>query len=283
MEEAAYLLAGAVALPCLASAGWMAWRQRSQLSALQAERGRESALRAGQARRLALVSRELSQPGLSLLGMADQLAAAPEAEAPAIAASLRAESARLLRLSDEIADELASHGGERHLREEPLVLGALLDQALLEVRRPLGDASRHWSIDGRIGELTLLGDRRALSRSLAQVLMRAVRETGAGDCIAIRLVRGPDNLSLLIEDEGAGLASGDIAGMAAEAGGTRGLELGLATARDLMRAHGGDLVVEAAAGVGTRAWLTLPRRRVISDPETAPRAPAATPAPANAP
>jgi len=282
MEEAAYLLAGAASLPCLACASWLAWRQSSRLSALQAERSREGLLRGEQSRRLALVSRELSQPGLSLLGMADQLAKAPETEAPAIAASLRAESARLLRLSDEIADELASRGGERHLREEPLVLGALLDQALLEVRRPLGEASRHWNIDPRIGELTLLGDRRALSRSLAQVLMRAVRETGTGDCIALRLVRGPDNLSLLIEDEGAGLASGDIVGMPGEAGGTRGLELGLATARDLMRAHGGDLVVEAAAGVGTRAWLTLPRRRVISDPEPGPQS-AATPAPANAP
>ena len=33
----------------------------------------------------------------------------------------------------------------------------------------------------------------------------------------------------------------------------------------LMRAHGGELTLEVAAGIGARAWLTLPRARVMED------------------
>jgi signal transduction histidine kinase len=35
-------------------------------------------------------------------------------------------------------------------------------------------------------------------------------------------------------------------------------------ARDLLRAHGGDLTVETAEGIGSRCWLWLPRHRVLA-------------------
>ena len=44
-----------------------------------------------------------------------------------------------------------------------------------------------------------------------------------------------------------------------------GLSLGLSAARELMRAHGGELTLEAAPGIGARTWLTLPRMRVLED------------------
>ena len=72
----------------------------------------------------------------------------------------------------------------------------------------------------------------------------------------------------------AGLAELGLAGLRlaelgpAELGlgdGTRGLSLGLAAARELIRAHGGELTLEAVPGIGTRTWLTLPRGRVLED------------------
>ena len=45
--------------------------------------------------------------------------------------------------------------------------------------------------------------------------------------------------------------------------GTRGLDLGLSLARSLAAAHGGDIRLESAPGIGARAWLTLPRNRLV--------------------
>ena len=255
----------AVLLPvlALAGAGFFVCRLALRCRAARAQAAAQAELAAQRARRLGLLAQEITQPGLSLLGIADRLSRCPGTEDGV--APLRAESARLLNLADEIADELAAQSGGRRLREEPLILPLLVDQAMEEVRRPLGEGVRHWRADPGLEGLTVMGDRRALCRAMTQVLARAVRETRQGDCIAIRAVRGPDTLALVVEDEGAGLPPGDLSPTGAGEGGTRGLGLGLATARDLLRAHGGELRVEASLGIGTRAWLTLPRGRVLGD------------------
>ncbi|MFT8245989.1 sensor histidine kinase [Roseomonas sp. BN140053] len=240
-------------------------RRARVASAAQAELGR---LAADRSRRLSLLAREIAQPGLVLLGIADRLDGAPEGAWRDSVPALRGEAARLLQLSDEISDELAaqSQGRALHLREEALSLSALLDQAMDEVRRPLGEGARHWQAAPELADVQVMGDRRALGRALVQVLARAVRDTGPGDCISLRVVRGPDALALVVEDEGAGMPPGDLGAGLPGGSGTRGLALGLATARDLVRAHGGDLQVEAAAGIGTRAWLTFPLSRIVPAP-----------------
>ena len=236
------------------------------LSALAArkllERARDAEARAaqaelrldGQARLLGLVARELEAPGLSLLGMAARL---PTEIAP----SIESEGRRLLSLSDEVADHTVSQSGQRSLKENRIPLGPLLREAVEAVALPMGREARHWRISPEAEGLTLIGDRRALSRVLTHSLARAARETRAGDRIALRVVRAAETLALVIEDEGAGLPRGDLAG----GEGTRGLTLGLSAARELMRAHGGELTLEVAAGIGARAWLTLPRARVMED------------------
>ncbi len=209
-----------------------------------------------------MLARDVTNPGLSLIGIADRLSALPGAEADA--ARLRREGTRLLDLSDEAGDTLATEAGARRLREEPLPLGTLVEAALAEVREPMSGA-RHWRLDPDLDGLVVLGDRRALGRVLCQVLVRAARETCPGDWIGLRAVRSAEAVSLVVEDEGSGRSPGDLCAGSGGSEGTRGLATGLATARDLLRAHGGDLLVESAPGIGARAWLTLPRARVLAD------------------
>ncbi|WP_426959213.1 sensor histidine kinase [Muricoccus radiodurans] len=203
---------------------------------------------------LGLLARELEGPGLSLLGLVGGLDRSP-------AAAVELQARRLLRLAEEISDLVASEPGARRLEERAVVLGPLLKEVMTEVALPLGETSRLWRVSPEVETLTLLADLRALRRALCQALTRAVRETALGDLIAIRLVRAAETVAVVIEDEGAGLPSGDLAGL----DGTRGLAFGLASARELLRAHGGELTLETAPGIGARTWLTLPRRRVLED------------------
>lgn len=69
---------------------------------------------------------------------------------------------------------------------------------------------------------------------------------------------------IVIEDEGEGLPAADLLAEASgPPGGTRGLDLGLSLARSLAAAHGGDIRLESTPGIGARAWLTLPRNRLL--------------------
>jgi len=208
-----------------------------------------------QGRCLGMVARELEAPGLSLLGLAARLP-------PTLASGVEAEARRLLILSEEVADHLLAQPGPRGLAENRVPLGPLLHEAVDSVSRLMGDGARHWRITPEAEALILLADRRALRRALSQSLARAARETRSGDRIVLRVVRAAETVALVIEDEGAGLPRDDLSGLGE---GTRGLSLGLAAAREMMRAHGGELTLEAAPGIGARTWLTLPRGRVLED------------------
>jgi signal transduction histidine kinase len=106
-------------------------------------------------------------------------------------------------------------------------------------------------------------DRRALSQILQRVLGSAARHSRAGDWIDIGVEPGGNGLALVVEDEGTGLCAPDRPAPPGQAE-SRGVGLGLALARRLMEAHGGSLVTQAAARVGTRVVLRFPAARVVS-------------------
>lgn len=233
---------------------------------------RENAL-AAQRRHLGVLARELTRPGLELMALSERLAQHPDLTVSTslylqTIGRLRSGAAHLLNLADETGDSLAEQQAERgegrRLTEEPLRLGEILQEALAEVQRPMGEGMRLWRIDPECENVTLLGDRRALGRVLFQILARAVRDTGMGDCIAIHTRRQPGRFALVVEDEGHGATVADLGDTMVMRAGTRGLELGLATSRDLLHAHGGDLTVEAMSGIGSRVWMTLPEHRLLS-------------------
>jgi len=251
--EILLLLAAGLVVP-LCYAVWHLWTRGREVEA----RALHAELRLDQSdRSLGLLARELEAPGLALIGLAARLP-------PDVAPGVEAEGRRLLALADEVADQAASR--PRSLRESRVLLAPLLREAVEGVVRPLGEGNRRWETPPEAERIALLADRRALGQVLAQSLTRAVRETREGDRIAIRLVRAAESVALVIEDEGAGLPGGDLAEPGGPGGGgTRGLTLGLSAARALMRAHGGELTLETASGIGARTWLTLPRARVLED------------------
>ncbi|MBW8270338.1 sensor histidine kinase, partial [Caldovatus aquaticus] len=234
-------------------------------------------------RRLGLAAAELRGPGLSLAGRAERLLRAlaaaggggslPAAEARAEAEALAAVLRDLRRASERLEALLALQSGSPALHEETFPLRPLLEEAIAAVAAEPGAAGRHWRIAPELGALSLHADRRALRGALRDVLARAAHLSRPGDWIELRL--DPDrggSIAILVEDEGSGVPSDDLAPGAAPAAGlpaagrTRGVGLGLAVARGLLEAHGGGLELEAAPGIGARAALLLPRNRVAGTP-----------------
>jgi len=227
--------------------------QATELAGLSEARGR----------RLGLLVREIQGPGLALLGHAQRLSALPGGSEAA--AAVTAEAQQLLRLADALSDQLAAEAGPRHLREEAVPLLPLLEETVAATAAQLGPASRQWHLSDRFADVVLRADRRALRGALMQVLIRAARLSRDGDCVEVRPEVTPDTIAIVVEDEGAGLPAEDLAVAATEASDrTRGVSFGLAVARSLLRAHGGELVLEAAPGIGARAWISLPRDRLVA-------------------
>lgn len=170
---------------------------------------------------------------------------------------------QLLRLADNL-DEVAVAAGARTIRDAPVPLGPIVDAAVAAVSAQIRPGHRHWRLDPALRALTVRADSRALEGALAALLRRAASHSRHGDVIGLRWVVASETVALVVEDEGDGLAAPDIVpDTTAPAAGTRGLDLGLSLARTLAAAHGGDIRLETAPGIGARAWLTLPRARLL--------------------
>ena len=239
---------------------WLIRRQadaRRQLALCQAE---QRDLR----RLLRLTAGDLRAPALGLLGHAAHVA-------PPLGASLLGVCRDLLDIAEALQDQTEEPAMQRTLRIEDVPLGRLVDFVVAQVAGQLGPGRRAWRVDPALAEVVLRGDRRALHQVLLRLLGSAVLATGEGDGIAISGMHRAAGWVLIIEDEGTGLAMPRIDGIGLE---TRGLGIGLALVRSLLRAHGGSLTFESTALVGTRVVLEFPSRCV--------EAPAAQLAPADA-
>lgn len=201
-------------------------------------------------RLLSLAARDLQSAGAALRH-------APDAEA------VRAHARHLIRLADDVADAVALAAGPRHIAEAEVSLGPLLAAAVTAAERELAPGRRVWRVAPAFEGLALRADPRALTGALTQILLRAARSTGEGEVVDIRLATDSERLAIIVEDEGAGQGAGDLEALG-EGPRHRGVGLGLALARDLARAHGGDLLIETAKGIGARYWLSLPRARLVA-------------------
>ncbi|OJY64868.1 MAG: hypothetical protein BGP12_03785 [Rhodospirillales bacterium 70-18] len=216
-------------------------------------------------RLLRLTAHELRGIGMTLHGHADHLAATAEGPVAAVhAASLAAATAQLLGLADELQDHTMPPAAPRILREEAIELASAAREAIAAAEAMLAPGRRNWRLrPGRAG-LALWADRRALRHVLARVLADAVRNTRNEDWIDIAIRPHPEGLEVVVEDEGAGLATPDApaAALAESAADSRGIGLRLALARGLMEAHGGRLEVQAVARVGSSVSLVFPAARL---------------------
>jgi signal transduction histidine kinase len=149
---------------------------------------------------------------------------------------------------------------------EPAValdLGALLRTVLDEAADARPEAAERLSFEGAAA-VTVSGRPVALKRVFANLVSNAVKYGGAAH-VRLNTPAG-GQVVVTVEDEGPGLPPDQLERIFEpfyriensrnrETGGTG---LGLPIARNILRAHGGDVVLANQAGGGARAVVTLP-------------------------
>jgi signal transduction histidine kinase len=229
-------------------------------------RAAETVARASEARTRRFVAdaaHELRTPLAGVQAVAEAVAApalAPE-ERDRLNLLLLGETRRAGRLVDDLL-VLARIDAGIELRRDPVeLLGLARDEA--ERVRLLAD-DRSVEVAGE--PVTVSGDAPRLGQVLGNLLENARRHTPAGGRIAV-LVSAGATASVLVTDTGPGVPPADRERIfdrlvrldEARTADDGGAGLGLAIARGIARAHGGDLrCVEPPGGGGAAFELTLP-------------------------
>ncbi len=207
-------------------------------------------------RMLAAISHDLRTPLTRLRLRAEQI---PDPEERAKAAADIDEMERMIAetLAFARADALET-GAER------FDLAALL-HSLVDDRIDLGaDVALEGADAPPPGGLVVEGRPGALRRALDNLVSNALAH---GTHARLSLEAGAEHIRIHVDDAGPGVPPHELERVfapfyrleASRSRSTGGAGLGLAVARDIARAHGGDVVLVNRPGGGLRATLSLPR------------------------
>ena len=123
-------------------------------------------------------------------------------------------------------------------------------------------------LEGKISpEIDLVQmDEKRIGRVLANLIANALRHTAPGGIVKVAVQRVENNLHVSIEDSGEGIRPEDLPfvfeqfyrGEKSRNRSTGGAGLGLAIAKGIVEAHGGQIGIQSELGNGTSVWFTLP-------------------------
>jgi signal transduction histidine kinase len=226
---------------------------------------------------LAMLGHELRNP-LAPVTTALQIMRIHEGEPNRVARSreiVERQIEHMTRLIDDLLDVSRITRGKIELREQPLLLSAVIERAI-ESARPLIDERGHRvALDLPTEPVTFLADPARLGQVFANLLNNAAKYTDVGGRIWLRARVEGNELVVGVKDDGPGLTKELRAhafelfmqGPQTRARARGGLGIGLTLVRRLVELHGGTVeALSEGPGKGTEFVVRLPLRLpTISD------------------
>jgi signal transduction histidine kinase len=250
---------------------------RAMGDALGASLGRQSELE--QERRLFVgaIAHDLRTPLFCLRGYLDGLASGL-ADTPDKRSRYLAVCQEKVASLDHLIAELFTYAQvdyqEQALRSDCLDLGTLIGRAVDSFRVLASAKHLGLEVTDASEPIWVVGDEHLLARAVDNLLDNAFRYAPEGGRVQVDLHLEQDHVVLHVRDSGPGFVSRDLPHIftplfrseASRNRQTGGAGLGLAIARKVFRAHGGDLSATNRPEGGAELAGRLPRARAVATP-----------------
>lgn len=178
------------------------------------------------------------------------------------------KTALLSRLVEDLRQLTLAETGQLSLDKQPTDLHTLALQAVEAFQPAAFERSITLEIHSPSHLPLVQADRQRVQQVLINLLSNALRYTPNGGVITTRLTAEGEQVRVVIQDQGPGIPPEALPNIferfyRVDQGRTRAIDgsgsgLGLAVARSLVEAHGGQIGVESPLGLGAAFWFTLP-------------------------
>jgi signal transduction histidine kinase len=220
---------------------------------------------------LSVVSHELRTPLTAIRGSLGLLASGRmgrlEERGQRMLEIASQNSDRLVRLINDLLDIEKIESGKEEMRKEEVDLARLVRE-VLESMQPLAE-SAEVELDAVAESIPIVADPDRILQVLTNLVSNAVKFSGPGGMVSVRVQAREGDVLVTVRDEGRGVPSDKLEAIfdrfqqvdstdARQKGGTG---LGLPIARSIVQLHGGRLWVESELGKGSTFSFTLPRGR----------------------
>lgn len=167
-------------------------------------------------------------------------------------------------LLGDLQDAAFLHVGKAlELHMAPTLLGAIVESAIAEIHPVYPTHEINLTLEGKDEELLL--DPLRMRRVMTNLLTNAAKYSPDHSTITVVVRHEPDETLVEVKDEGIGIPAAEIDHIfdrffrAANAAGTNeGEGIGLASARQIVRQHGGEITVTSEVGRGSSFLIRLP-------------------------
>jgi len=181
-----------------------------------------------------------------------------------LVATIKSQTERLTRLSEDLL--LLTNDDGARVEREPVDLRALAADVLGEVQ-PLASQRGVGLRRELAADIEAVASPDLLHRCVLNLVDNAIKYSGEGSTVTVRVVDSGATARIEVEDNGPGIPAEALPhifgrfyrvdkGRSRREGGTG---LGLAIVRELITAMGGSVGVSSEVGKGTTFWIELPR------------------------
>jgi signal transduction histidine kinase len=205
---------------------------------------------------IADISHQIKTPLTSLGVLADLLAEdPPEADRRAFVERLGAQLGRIQWLTGALLKLARLDAGTAALKSEPVEVRPLIERALEPLQIPLEIKRQRLEVHGE-AEASFTGDLNWSAEALSNVVKNCVEHTPDGGRIEISYSANALYTEIIVSDDGEGIARRDVPNIfnrfyRGENTGESSVGIGLALAKAIFTAQGGDISVRSERGVGT--------------------------------
>ncbi len=211
---------------------------------------------------IADISHQIKTPLTSLGVLADLLAEdPPEEDRRAFVERLRAQLWRIQWLVAALLKLARLDAGTAAFKSEPVVLHKLVQRALEPLQIPIEIKKQHLNVHGD-DNARFTGDLNWSAEALTNVVKNCVEHTPEGGKIEITYTANILYAEITINDDGKGILSADLPNIfnrfyRGENAGENSVGIGLALAKAIFNAQGGDITVHSQRDIGTSFEIRL--------------------------
>ncbi len=182
-------------------------------------------------------------------------------------AIIERQADRMDRIVTDLLEVSRIGRGRFELQPEPMDLAAVVHEVANRWSEVAAEDGRH-RLEVDVPEsLPITGDARRIEQVVANLLANAVKYSPRGGTVSVRIEERPDEVAVVVSDEGIGLTPEDLEVIGKEpfvrskrATGFAGVGVGLYLSRLVAEGHGGRLAFSSEGeDKGTTARLILPR------------------------
>jgi two-component system OmpR family sensor kinase/two-component system sensor histidine kinase BaeS len=180
-----------------------------------------------------------------------------------------AETRQLERLIEDLRTMSLADAGALPLHREATAVGTLVTDSVAALEPQAAEAGIALTVvTDDVPELDL--DPRRMRQVIANLVSNAIRHTLRGGSVRVSVSATGDGVLISVADTGTGMDA-ESASKAFDrfwkSPDSPGAGLGLPIARDLVRAHGGEVEMETAPGEGTTVRVRLPSAARVAPPQ----------------